>query len=130
MGWRSTNEIIVSSGLRLALSQPGVSPVGFTYVTVTADYDLANGLDPVGTVSFTLSQPMVNDDTVVAAPVSRALNIDGVLLIDLAANTDPATLPANTFYTVLEDINGATRSYTVVVPHSAGATVSLTTLGP
>jgi len=104
--------------------------LAFTKVTVTGDYDLANGFDPVGTVSFTPSEPMVNGTTVVAAPVTRSLNIDGVLVIVLAANTDPATTPAGTFYDVAEVINGVTRSYTVIVPHNAGSTVDLTTLTP
>lgn len=135
MGRRSTNEIVIASGLRAAnFVAPPVVPVvptsGFTFVTVRADYDRADGLDPVGSVSFTPSAPMVNGATVVAAAVSRALNIDGVLNIDLAANTDPATAPTGTFYTVVEDINGASRTYTVIVPHNLGSPVSLATLGP
>lgn len=107
--------------------------MAFTVVTVTADYDLANGLDPVGQVSFTPSEPMINGFTVVAAPVSRALDIDGILLVDLVANTDPGTTtpsgsPAT--YLVEEAIGGVTRSYAVTIPHAAGPIVVLSSLGP
>lgn len=104
--------------------------MAFTVVTVTADYDLANGLDPAGTVYFTPSAPMVNGTTVVAAPVSRTVDVDGLLSIPLAANTDPATVPSGTTYLVQEVLGGVARSYSVVVPHNAGSTVALSTLGP
>ena len=129
MGYRSKNAIVVLSDLRAAEVAALAPPQsGFTFVTVTADYDLADGIDPVGTVSFTPSQPMVNDDTIVAAPVTRALDIDGILLIDLAANTDPLTTPTGTFYTVTESINGVSRTYQRVVPYNAGSPVNLTDL--
>lgn len=102
--------------------------MAFTVVTVTNDYDLPDGIDPVGTVSFTPSEPMVNGTTVVAAPVVRRLNIDGLLLIDVVANTDPATVPADTRYRVVEEIEGVLRSYYVVIRHDAGATVDLSSL--
>src|SRR5258708_1272348 len=84
--------------------------VAFTVVTITGNYDLANGIDPTGTVSFTPSAPMVNGVTVVTAPVTRALNIDGILVVDLMANTDPGTVPADSRYLVEEAINGVSRS--------------------
>jgi hypothetical protein len=66
--------------------------VAFTYVTVTRDYDLADGEEPIGTVVFTPTAAMVNAGvTVVAAPVRAVLDTAGVLTISLAANTDPAT---------------------------------------
>jgi parallel beta-helix repeat protein len=102
--------------------------VAFTTVTVTRDYDLADGTDPIGTVSFTPTAPMVNGPTVVAAKVTHRLDVDGVLSIELAANTDPATLPVGTAYLVQEDIAGATRSYYIEVPHNAGSSIDLSTL--
>lgn len=105
--------------------------MAFTLITITGDYDLANGLDPTGTVTFTPSEPMTNGvETVIAAPVARALNIDGILTILLAANTDPATDPPGTEYTVDEAISGVTRSYPVTIPHNAGSTIDLSTLAP
>jgi len=104
--------------------------VAFTIVTITGNYDLPNGIDPVGTVSFTPSAPMVNGPTVVAVKVIRTLNVDGVLVIDLVANTDPGTVPAGTNYLVEEAINGIVRSYTVIIPHNAGSTINLSTLAP
>ena len=135
MGYRTKNPIILLSDLRAVHAQgEGVAATGFTFVTVVADFDLADGIDPVGTVSFTPSEPMVNEEeTIVAASVSRALNIDGVLLIDLAANTDPATTTPSgspAYYTVTESMNGASRSYPVTIPHDAGSTVYLADLRP
>ncbi|MBV9919992.1 MAG: hypothetical protein JOY78_03930 [Pseudonocardia sp.] len=99
--------------------------MAFTTVSVVCDYDLADGTDPTGTVSFTPSAPMINGITVVAAKVTERLNIDGQLRIDLAANTDPDTLPAGVTYLVEEDIGGAHRSYRVSIPHDQGASLPL-----
>jgi hypothetical protein len=104
--------------------------VAFTTVTVTRDYDLADGTDPAGTVTFTPTSPMVNGVTVVAAPVAGRLDVDGVLSIELAANTDPATLPTGSYYLVKEVISGATRSYYVQIPHDSGSLINLSTLEP
>jgi hypothetical protein len=102
--------------------------VAFTTVTVTRDYDLADGTDPTGTVTFTPTTVMVNGVTVVAAPVKARLDVDGVLSIALAANTDPDTTPANSYYLVREDVGGAVRSYYVQIRHDAGVSVNLATL--
>jgi hypothetical protein len=103
--------------------------VAFTTVTLTRDYDLADGTDPTGTVTFTPTTPMVNGVTVVAAPVVARLDADGLLSIELAANTDPATLPAPTgYYLVQEVIGGVARSYYVQIPHNLGSTIDLATL--
>lgn len=102
--------------------------MAFTTVTVTRDYDLADGTDPTGTVSFTPTTPMVNGPTVVAAKVTHRLDVDGVLSIDLAANTDPATVPTGSYYLVQEVVGGATRSYYVQIPHDLGASIDLATL--
>jgi hypothetical protein len=102
--------------------------MAFTTVTVTRDYDLADGTDPAGTVTFTPTTPMVNGVTVVAAPVTARLDVDGLLSIQLAANTDPATAPVGTAYLVEESIAGTTRSYYVTVPHDEGSTINLADL--
>lgn len=104
--------------------------MAFSLITVTADYDAPDGTDPIGTVSFTPEQPMVNGDTVVAAPVTRSLTFDGLLVIQLAANTDPGTVPVGVQYLVQEAINGVTRSYYVSVPHNVGTSIALTDLEP
>jgi hypothetical protein len=103
--------------------------VAFTIVTVTRDYDLADGTDPAGTVTFTPSTPMINGVTVVAAPVVARLDVDGLLSIELAANTDPGTLPSDdSYYLVKEVIGGASRSYYVQIPHDLGSSIDLSTL--
>lgn len=103
--------------------------MAFTYVTVTADYDLGDGTDPSGTVTFTPTAPMVNSGVInVAAPVTRRVDVDGHLTVSLAANTDPGTAPSGTAYLVLEQLNGVTRSYYVTIPHDQGSTVDLSGL--
>lgn len=102
--------------------------MAFTTVTVTCDYDLADGTDPAGTVSFTPTVPMINGTTVVAAKVTQRLDIDGILTIQLDANTDPATQPSGAAYLVEESIGGATRKYYVTIPHDQGSTLDLSTL--
>lgn len=106
--------------------------MAFTTVTITNDYDLADGTDPVGTVSFTPTAPMVNGTTVVAARVTERLNVDGMLIVELAANTDPTTQPAGAAYLVEESIGTAgreaTRRYYVQIPHDQGSTVALSSL--
>ena len=103
--------------------------MAFTTVTVTRDYDLADGTDPAGTVTFTPTTPMINGVTVVAAPVTARLDVDGILSIQLAANTDPATLPsADSYYLVQEVVGGASRSYYVQIPHNLGSPLDLAAL--
>ena len=101
----------------------------FTQVTVTRDYDLATGAAPSGTVYFTPSTWLVNGVTVPPVAVAAVLDTVGQISVDLFANTDPATTPASSYYTVLEVIFGQpTRSYRVRVPHDAGSTIDLATL--
>lgn len=102
--------------------------MAFTTVTLTRDYDLADGTDPTGTVTFTPTTPMVNGVTVVAAPVVARLDVDGILTIELAANNDPATLPTGSYYLVQEAVGGASRSYYVQIPYNLGASIDLATL--
>lgn len=104
--------------------------MAFTQITVTQDYDYADGLDPAGTVSFTPTAAMANAGVLVpTAKVTKALDIDAQLSVALFANNDPATTPTGTSYLVEEDIGGATRSYYVTVPYNAaGGTVVLSAL--
>lgn len=101
----------------------------FTQVTVTRDYDLATGAAPSGVVYFTPSAWLVNGVTVPPVAVAAALDTVGQITVDLFANTDPATAPAGSYYTVREVIVGQpTRTYRVVIPHNAGSTIDLSTL--
>lgn len=105
--------------------------MAFTHVTITRDYDLATGAAPAGSVVFTPSAWLVNSGvTVPAAAVAARLDTTGQITVDLVANTDPATAPAGSYYTVRENIVGQpTRTYTVIIPHSAGSLVDLSGLG-
>ena len=104
--------------------------MAFTTVTVTRDYNLADGTDPAGTVTFTPTAVMVNGPTVVTAPVVARLDVDGLLSIQLAANTDPGTIPTGSYYLVQELIGGVARSYYVQIRHDAGLSVNLASLEP
>jgi hypothetical protein len=116
---------------RVTLAIAGVhnaAPAGpFTHVTVTRDYDLATSAPPRGTVYFTPSEWMVNTGvTIVPAARSAALDETGTIAISLVANTDPGTTPADSYYTVREEIDGQpTRTYTMVIPHNVGPVLDL-----
>ncbi len=100
--------------------------MAFTQITITQDFNLADGGDPSGTVTFTPSAPMLNSDiTVPAAPVAGRLDGTGALSITLDATTDPATTPTGVTYRVDEKINGVTRSYYVEIPHDQGSSLTL-----
>lgn len=119
-----------ATGVGAALGPSGSSAGVFTHVTVTRDYDLGDGSAPTGTVYFTPSDWLVNNGvTVPAAPVAAPLNVAGAISIDLVANTDSATAPAGSYYTVREEIFGQpSRSYRVRVPHDQGSAIDLSTL--
>lgn len=49
----------------------------------------------------------------------------------IPANDDPTTVPSGSYYIITEDIDGNTRTYFVVIPHTApGGTISLAALTP
>lgn len=102
----------------------------FTHITVTRDYDFADGLDPSGYVEFLPTTPMVNDGvTVVASPRRAILDQDGNISISLASNTDPDTIPSQGAYRVTETISGQnTRQYYVIIPHDGPSTLDLSEL--
>ncbi|WP_181778916.1 hypothetical protein [Pseudonocardia pini] len=105
--------------------------MAFTYVTLVRRYLLPSGAPATGKVRITPTQPMVNANTTVAAPVETVLDVEGDLTVLVAANTDPETLPADprVAYRVVEDITGqARRSYLIEVPHDAGDEIDLSSL--
>lgn len=102
----------------------------FTQVTVTRDYDLATDAAPSGVVYFTPSAWLVNGVTVPPAAVAVPLDVNGVITVDLFANTDPATEPTGSYYTVREVIVGQpVRTYTVTIRHDIGSSLDLSGLG-
>lgn len=129
---RSTLRKVAAQGGRLTVGlacfpTPDLS-APFTHVTVARNYDLATGDAPSGTVSFTPSAWLVNNGvTVVPAPVVAVLDTEGRIAIALVVNDDPATTPADSYYTVLEEILGQPRrSYRITIPSDvAGFTVDL-----
>lgn len=120
-----------ATGTGTAAPPAGIGTGLFTHVTVTRDYDLADGAAPTGTVYFTPSQWLRNNGVVVpAAQVAAPLDVFGAITIDLVANTDFDTTPTGSYYTVREDIVGQPRrTYTVIIPHNIGSPVDLSGLG-
>lgn len=106
--------------------------MAFTAITVTRRYLTAELTPATGKVTFTPTAPMVNGDTVVAAPRADTLDAEGDLTISVAATNDPTTSPPGVSYEVREQIDGQpTRTYYVTVPYNAaGGTVDLSTLTP
>ncbi|MHA6626873.1 hypothetical protein ACU61A_15670 [Pseudonocardia sichuanensis] len=106
--------------------------MAFTQVVVTRRYLTAELTPASGRVVLTPQVPMVNGDTVVAAPRVGVLDAEGDLHLAVAATTDPTTTPPGVSYLVREEIDGQTRrSYYVEVPHDVlGGTVDLSTLNP
>lgn len=109
--------------------------MAFTQVTVTQDYTLADGTEPIGTVTFAPTGAMLNNDLEVpAAPVVARLDSAGSIAPLLYANTDPGTSPGGTTYLVTEDIGTAVtrarRSYYVAIPHDQGGSIVLSSLAP
>lgn len=104
--------------------------MAFTYVTLIRDYDLADGSDPAqGWVQATPTAPMYNSGvTIPSVPVRRSLDIDGLVALPLAANTDPDTVPGGVSYKIDELIDGVSRSYYVTVLHDTGPTVDMALL--
>jgi hypothetical protein len=61
--------------------------------------------------------------------VAAPLDVAGQIRVDLFANTDPATDPAGSYYTVQEVIFGQpTRTYRVIIPHNLGSPLGLALL--
>lgn len=104
--------------------------MAFTPITVTRRYLNLDLTPATGGVTFIPQVPMINGDTVVAAPIGGALDAEGDLSIEIAANNDPTTVPIDVSYLVREEIDHqGRREYYVVIPYdAAGGTVDLSTL--
>lgn len=100
--------------------------MAFTQVAIAQDFTLADGTEAAGAVTFTPLVPMLNAGLVVPAAVATArLNSVGTIATTLAANTDPATTPAGSYYRVDELINGVARTYNIQVRHDQGSSLTL-----
>lgn len=122
-----TGRCIVGFGMRSGVDAAAVG-LGFTHVTVTRDYDLADGTAPAGVVYFTPSDWLVNNRVTIApAPVAAELDVDGRVTISLVTNTASGTTPTGSYYAVREVIVGQPqRSYRITIPSDvAGFTVDL-----
>lgn len=104
--------------------------MAFTPITVTRRYLNLDLTPATGGVTFIPQVPMINGDTVVAAPLGGALDAEGDLSIQVAANNDPDTRPLDVAYLVREEIDHQRRrEYYVVISYDApGGTVDLSTL--
>jgi hypothetical protein len=104
----------------------GPKAVAFTSVTVTGSY----GEAPGGTITFTLCQPMTNQNVIAPAEPIVVTLTGGTFSQELLANNDPGTVPQGVWYGVTEQIAGCQpRDYFISVP-AAAATVDISTLMP
>jgi hypothetical protein len=99
-----------------------------TQITVTHTFLNPDGSAASGVIAFKLSARITNASASYApqVPVHSTLNSMGQLSQVLPANNDPATTPANSFYTVTFFLNSAELSGGVVdlgslLPQQQGA---------
>lgn len=112
-------------------------PGDLTTITVTGTYQDASGAPLTGYVTFTPTADLLDSTghVVLRATPLYAKLTSGTLSVILPC-TDNATLnPATWAYTVAEVLSDGTaslpsRTYTIQVPHTLGATVDISTLIP
>ena len=112
-------------------------PIDLTSITVTATYEDGSGAPLFGYVTFTPSAELTDSTGHVilrAAPISAQLfrgSISQVL-----ACTDNANIAPSGWYWIVNEVIGnaagvlTQRTYNVLLPHSLGSTVDLSTLVP
>lgn len=101
--------------------------MAFTLITITGQFEQADGTPAQGSVTATCSRALTNGALQVAdSPEVGHLNSEGKLVnaadeaFKLAANDDAATEPTGTFYEFVVAVgNAPTRTFTAVVPHAA-----------
>jgi hypothetical protein len=105
----------------------------FTTRTVTATYKRADNVSPAsGWFTFTPNttlQAALQSAMYPAAPVRAVLDATGSLSVTLVCTDSTDVSPSGWAYVVTEQIAGAYRTYSVLVPSGAGA-VDLSSLAP
>lgn len=111
---------------RPATTRDGTT-LGFSSVTVTGTYSPSTS----GTITFTLTQPMANNDVILLPdPIIVTLS-SGTFSTTLSANDDTATVPQGVLWGVTENITGCQpRDYFITVSAAAAPTVDISTLMP
>lgn len=106
----------------------------FTYPTVQHTWQNADSTPSSGSVVFTLSKAITNGGiTIAPTHVIATINASGGISQALVSNTDPGTVPQDSYWMITERVMGAMdRSFSVQLPSaSAGAlTVDLGSLMP
>jgi hypothetical protein len=103
--------------------------LAFTYVTVTHDFDLPDGVGALGTVEFTPVHQMTNGGETKSGTIRRTLAAGGGLSQVLAATTDPDTDPIGVTYKIDVRLTGQpARTYFTQLPHDRGNTIGLAAL--
>jgi hypothetical protein len=113
-------------------------PGDLNKISVTATYQDAAGNPLAGTVTFTPSADLADSTgrVILRAEPIPAQVVGGVMSPPSLACTDNANIaPTGWTWAVVEYISGAsanvaTRSYSVLLPHTLGSTVDLSTLSP
>jgi hypothetical protein len=99
----------------------------FTTVTITHDFDLADGT--LGTVTFEPVEPMHNGTRTVSAVKRAVLSSGGALSKAVEATTDPGTSPPGVPYRIVVRMTGQpSRTYYARVPHNQGSPIDLAVL--
>lgn len=102
------------------------------HLTLVGAYALPNGAPAAGTVRFTV-QPAVTagpGGPIVESSVEVTLDPAGAFSVLLLTNTDPAVVPAGSYYIVQEAIAGTAREYPIIIPHTLGDPLNLAALAP
>jgi len=108
-------------------------PGDATTITVSGTYVDASGVVASGTVTFTPSGWIASpgsDMVLPPSPVVATLDTNGAFSVVLVVTDDVDLQPQPWQYTVSEQINGVGRTYSIVLPSSLGATVSLADVAP
>jgi hypothetical protein len=108
-------------------------PPDLTTIVLTGTYADASGAPLTGQVIIYVPQ-VVRDSTgkviLGAGPVSCPLGPAGSFTVTLACTDNPNLNPTGFTYTVLEQIPGLGRSYSISLPHTLGPTADLSALAP
>lgn len=105
--------------------------MAFTSRTVTATYLKPDSSAEVGTVSLELNESITDGTSAIPCiPATETLDANGTATWTVVANDDSTTVPAGSYYLVVERLEGATvHTWTAVIPHvGAPATFDLLTL--
>lgn len=109
-------------------------PINFNTIPVHGRWLDLNGTPLAGSVTFTISQPLVDPSellVIMPAPIKATLDAAGEITVSLPGTDDPDITPTGFTYDVSEDFGkGGKRSYSIQVPIATVGTLELATVSP